>query len=71
MFHNLDEEISQNWMKHAFAKAEMALQMLEVPVGAVFVKHPRDQGGKFIWAEGVIVSSGHNLTNTHRNVSIY
>lgn len=66
-----DTRFASHWMKYAFEMAEKAMNIGEVPVGAVFVKHPKDENQKFIFEYGEIVSSGHNLTNKNRNVYIY
>lgn len=68
MFSQLDTDVASQWMCHAFDIAEKALCVNEVPVGAVFVKHPKNQDNVMIWNEGIIVASGHNLTNLCRNV---
>ena len=61
---------AEHWMNYAFDMAKKAIEVGEVPVGAVFVKHPLNEHGAFIFEEGEIVSSGHNLTNQRRNVMI-
>ena len=59
----------QDWMRYALKEAEVAIQMGEVPVGAVFVDH-KSVGAELDFSTGSIISRGHNLTNITRNVCI-
>lgn len=62
--------LASGWMKHAIAEAQVAMDEGEVPVGAIFVAHPR-AGASFDFTSGEMVASGHNLTNKTRNVRNY
>ena len=68
----------EQWMGHALCVAAEALQVGEVPVGAVFVKHPKLDGSKphtmypllttFDVSQGEIVGRSHNMTNQYHSV---
>lgn len=58
-----------HWMREAFDCAEEAMNSLEVPIGAVFVAHPKDYDGSPDFTKGEIIAKGWNLTNTLHNVN--
>jgi len=67
----LQVDLAPQWMQRAFEEAEKAYSLSEVPVGAVFVAHPKaPQGSAHIFdaSQGNVVARGHNLTNKSRNV---
>lgn len=61
-------DCAEKWMEFALQEAKDAIDEGEVPVGAVFVKHPRLENGSFDLLSGEVVSRGHNNTNKTRNV---
>jgi len=61
--------VHTKWMKVALGEAEIALRNMEVPVGAVFVVHPVLSDGSVNFAEGTVISRGHNTTNADRNAT--
>jgi tRNA(Arg) A34 adenosine deaminase TadA len=71
-----DNSNLQKWMQEAFVQAEEAIAQFEVPVGAVFVAHPRKQSrtrkleDEFDVTQGSVVGRGHNITNATRNVRL-
>lgn len=64
----MPHDVATKWMQYAYEEAQNALKLGEVPVGAVFVKHPRNDAGEIDTSRGEIIARGHNLTNQTRNV---
>lgn len=63
----MEQNLFEKWMTFAFTEAKAALASNEVPIGAVFVLHPV-AGDRVNFAEGRILSKGHNMTNINKNV---
>jgi tRNA(Arg) A34 adenosine deaminase TadA len=65
--HEVSNPIAEKWMREAIEEAKLAIEEGEVPVGAVFVRHPRTGVG-FDFSSGEVIARGHNQTNRTRNV---